>query len=561
MANNNYIPQVDYTSRDYSAIRRDLINLIQFYNPAWTNRDASDFGMTLIELFSYLGDILNYYVDRSANEAFITTASQRDSVLQIAKLLSYIPTDSTAATVTLTFQNSTASPITVPAKTKVTTTNVTSSTSVAVIFETDSAVTVPAKSAGVNGSATVTATQGETQTESIGPSDGGPDQRFALSQYPVISGSISISINGVAYNNVQYLIDYNSNDPVFTTYTEASGITYIKFGDNISGRIPPTGASISVTYRTGGGVSGNAAANTIQYMKTVISGITVNNQAAATGGADPESTDSIRLNAPLSVRSLNRAVSLRDYAALCLNVGGVAKASSVADVYTSVTIYIAPFGDRGVLPDNVTPTTAFGTLTAAIRNYLADKAPANTTVSLLPPSYVTVDMTINLTILPQYKQSLVQTAVRTALYDLLNIDNVTFADRITLSDIMTVINSVPGVAYPQVLLLVRTDKKQQYTITNKALTSSVATLTTSATHNMTVGQTVQVSGVGSPFDGTYIITAVTGTTFSYAVAYTNVASSAASGTSLILTTTDIVCDVNEIPEMGSLTLSSTGGIV
>ena len=163
MANNNYIPQVDYTSRDYSAIRRDLINLIQFYNPAWTNRDASDFGMTLIELFSYLGDILNYYVDRSANEAFITTASQRDSVLQIAKLLSYIPTDSTAATVTLTFQNSTASPITVPAKTKVTTTNVTSSTSVAVIFETDSAVTVPAKSAGVNGSATVTATQGETQ--------------------------------------------------------------------------------------------------------------------------------------------------------------------------------------------------------------------------------------------------------------------------------------------------------------------------------------------------------------------------------------------------------------
>ena len=114
MADNNYIPTVDYTSRDYASIRQDLINIIPTFAPNWTNRDPADFGMTLLELFSYIGDILNYYIDRSANEAFITTASQRENVLSLARVLGYTPTDNTAATVTLTFKNSTASPITVP---------------------------------------------------------------------------------------------------------------------------------------------------------------------------------------------------------------------------------------------------------------------------------------------------------------------------------------------------------------------------------------------------------------------------------------------------------------
>ena len=54
----NYIPQVDYTSRDFAAIRQDLIDLIPFYAPLWTNRDPADFGMVLIEAFAYVGDLL-----------------------------------------------------------------------------------------------------------------------------------------------------------------------------------------------------------------------------------------------------------------------------------------------------------------------------------------------------------------------------------------------------------------------------------------------------------------------------------------------------------------------
>ena len=66
-------------------------------------------------------------------------------------------------------------------------------------------------------------------------------------------------------------------------------------------------------------------------------------------------------------------------------------------------------------------------------------------------------------------------------------------------------------------------------ISNKALTSNVATLTTSAAHNFCTGMEVTVSGVDATFNGTYTITAVpTSTTFTYAKTASNVASTAVS---------------------------------
>jgi hypothetical protein len=65
-------------------------------------------------------------------------------------------------------------------------------------------------------------------------------------------------------------------------------------------------------------------------------------------------------------------------------------------------------------------------------------------------------------------------------------------------------------------------------ITNKALTSNVATLTSTA-HTFAVGMQVVVTGVDATFDGEYRITAVTTDTFSYAKTATNVASQAATG--------------------------------
>jgi Baseplate J-like protein len=588
MASNNYVPSVDYTSRDYSAILTDMTNLIPIFSPTWTNRDPADFGMTLLELFAYMGDILNYYIDRTANEALITSATQRQTVLQIANLIGYAPTNSTASTVTLTFQNSTASSITLPALTQVATSLISNGTTTQVVFETNSALTVPAKSGATNGSATVVATQGQTvSNEIIGVSDGTPSQTYALSNTSVINGTVNVTINGVAYQSVQYLIDSNGYDPVFSTNTDADGITYVTFGDSVSGRVPPNGAQIYATYRVGGGVIGNVASNTIKYVinvpsGTIPAGLTVSNQdivvsgdGAATGGADAESTDSIRINAPKSIRAINRAVSLSDYSYIAVQASGVAKAIATADVYTSVTLYLAPAGDPGVASDNVTPTSVFNNLTPKVLSSLIDKAPANTTITFQPPKYVGAYLVVNITVAPQYKQSSVVSNVTSAINNLFYIDNVIFNDTIAVSDVYQTISSVDGVAYQQIQKMVRADQDQTFTITNKALASNVATLTTSVTHNLSVGQTASVTGVDSTFNGTFVVTASTSNTFSYVLVANNVSSTSATGSVTALVVKDIVCGTNEIPTLyelgttaspsatgvGSVVINATGGIL
>ena len=568
----NYIPQIDYTSRDYSSIREDLVDLIQYFAPEWTNRDPADFGMTILEAVAFMGDNLHYYIDRAANEGFITTASQRDNVLQLARLLGYQATDNTASTVTLTFQNSTASAITVPALTQVATSNIVSSSSQQIIFETNSAVTVPAKASG--GTITVKATQGVTvgvnPVEIIGTSTGEVNQVFQLAKSPVIDGSVKITVGAVTYTQVPYLIDYNNSDPVFSTYTNSENTTFVVFGDNISGRVPPVNSQITAVYRIGGGAIGNVGANTISYILTNgASGLTVKNQyidasdsGAASGGADRESTDAIRVNAPSSVRSLDRAVATADYAALAVK-GGASKAVAVSDVYTSVTIYMAPFGDKGVTSDGVTASTTFNNLKAVIDEFLVDKIPANTSVTYQPPSYVDTYITATITCLPQYKQSIIQANVTAALDTLFNIDNVVFADRITTSDVMSTINSIEGVAYVELEKMVRADEDITKVVDQKTLSAQgLATLRTTTTHGLKIGDIVKVTGVDNDFNGVYAVTTIPSTTtFTYTAIGTAVnATTVVGGAVTLLKVGAIVCDLNEIPQKKTWTLTLSGGI-
>lgn len=83
-------------------------------------------------------------------------------------------------------------------------------------------------------------------------------------------------------------------------------------------------------------------------------------------------------------------------------------------------------------------------------------------------------------------------------------------------------------------LLGKTETAQStLSITNKALTSNVATITTSAAHNFVVGQSVSIvlDTADAAFDGVRVVaTTPTSTTFTFASVNTNVSSAAATGT-------------------------------
>src|SRR5690348_11735864 len=110
---------IDYTSKDWSAFVSSMLQYASVIMPEWDTSSEGDFGVMLVELFAYLGDILSFYGDRLTQEAYLPTATQRLSILNLARLLGYIPTNGSPATGTVTFQNTTTNQITVPAGTQI----------------------------------------------------------------------------------------------------------------------------------------------------------------------------------------------------------------------------------------------------------------------------------------------------------------------------------------------------------------------------------------------------------------------------------------------------------
>lgn len=447
---------IDYSSRDYIAIYNDLIRQIPNFLPEWTSRSSSDFGIVLLELYAYVGDILSYYIDRISNEAFLSTAVQRASVLAISSMLDYRPRSAAPSTVLLQFTITIGSGSqTVPKGTQVQT----SGTSLLppVVFETDEDLIIPGNSVATpQYSGTVTATQGQTiSNESVGTSNGQINQQFKLLGSPVIDGSIQIFVNETGtpalWRFVDHILDAGSLDTVYSTWTDSNDIVHIVFGDNVNGRAPNSGATITATYRVGGGASTNVGANTINILiQNLTYVVNVTNPSGASGGDDVESLDSIRMNAPKAIATLNRAVTLDDYAVLALKVPGVLHASAAASVYTNILLYLCPVGGG-------TPTTD---LADRVQDYLSTRKMINATITIQDPVYIDVNVTVEINVLPQYNRTQIQQNVSNAIIELFTLNDVDFAKRITLSSIYHAINKTEGVDYGTVTMLARADGPQ-----------------------------------------------------------------------------------------------------
>ena len=103
--------EVNYLGRDFANIRNNLIEFAKSYFPNQYNdfNEASP-GMMFVEMASYVGDVLNYYVDNQFRETLLQHAEERKNIYEIAQSFGYKPKLSCPATVKLTFT------IDVPAK-------------------------------------------------------------------------------------------------------------------------------------------------------------------------------------------------------------------------------------------------------------------------------------------------------------------------------------------------------------------------------------------------------------------------------------------------------------
>jgi hypothetical protein len=458
------VPAIDYTSRDYEGFKSSLLDFASRAFPQWVPSSEGDFGVLLVELFSYLGDSLSYYGDRLQQESFLPTATQRMSLLQISDLLGYSPSNGVPATGTVTFQTSNPGPaVLVPAGTQVVTDYIESIDS-PITYETDTDVTVPTN----GGTATVSVTQGVTRTQvNVGTSSGLPVQEFRLPDVPVIGGTVRVYLDNVdtltEWTYIDYIVDADPSDRVFSTYLDDSGATWIRFGDNINGAIPTTNLTIYATYRVGGGVVGNVNAGVVNAIAdSTLPGVTLSQDSsgnaissAMSGGADPETNDQIRANAPRIFRTQDRCVTLADFSDLALTTPGIVRANSLASTYTSISVFV--IGSDGGTPSATTLQN--------VQSTLQGKALAGTTVTVSGPTTVQVNVgnastPITVECWPRYSRASVLYDVQQALKTMLSFANVDFGMRLTLSDFYKTILAVDGVRYVDIPMIARADAAQ-----------------------------------------------------------------------------------------------------
>jgi hypothetical protein len=326
----------DYTSRDFASVKADLIGRARSSLPEWVSNTTPDFAMLLVDLWSYIADVQNYYIDRAHTEAFLDTATQSSSVRALARMMGYVPNVRTSSSATLTISNSSSATIEILAGTLFQV-PATSSKS-AVYFTSRSSVSPLA-----GGSATITLDEGRQVTETLTTNfTGDAGSAFLLTEQKVVPASLSVTVGTTTYTHTQRIFDVGANVPAFTSLTDSSDNTRIVLGNGINGRIPPAGSTIKVTYRVGQGPLGNVAANTITVMDSPVLHLAISSSTAASGGSDPETMVSIKKNAPALRNVQDRAVTLADYKTLMKGFAGVTKAVALSSVSSgAVTVKYA----------------------------------------------------------------------------------------------------------------------------------------------------------------------------------------------------------------------------
>jgi hypothetical protein len=297
------------------------------------------------------------------------------------------------------------------------------------------------------------ATNGQSTAEILGNGSAAtPNQSFTLKQSPLTfvqaptptgrQSTLQVTANGVTWTEVPSLYAQAPTAQVFSTLNQTGGVTRVLFGDGVEGSTLPTGQNnIQATYRVGLGVAGNVAACSITTLIDRPLGVSgVINPLAATGGQDAQSVDDIRADAPLSVLTLGRAVSITDYQNYAATFAGIEKAYAIwipSGPGRGVFLTLAAAGGVALPPGN--PTLA-GLITS-LQNYGNPLIPINAATFLETLFSVQADLAYD----PAYDQTAVQAAVLAALSDNYSFATRTFGQGVSSDEIAAFIQAIPGV--------------------------------------------------------------------------------------------------------------------
>jgi Baseplate J-like protein len=294
-------------------------------------------------------------------------------------------------------------------------------------------------------------THGETKEVAIGGGD--PTQRFqefVLKHSPLtyvpggtVSGAkstLQVAVDGIRWEEKESFEDRSNYDRAFVTRMSDDGKTTVIFGDGRTGRLPPAGQeNVKAKYRVGIGSEGLLKADQLSLLMTRPLGVRgVTNPLKTSGAEDPESLYNARKNAPRTVLTMDRVVSLEDYKNFAQGFAGVGKATSYGvRIAGNYVVLVAVSAEKGEELD----TDLRNRLVEAIESY-KDPA-AQFTVRSFQPRAFNIEAKIMVSNRKEFED--VKAVVENALKDSFSFDSRDFGQAVTVSEVMSVIQGVEGV--------------------------------------------------------------------------------------------------------------------
>lgn len=302
---------------DFDAIKSNIKTFLKAQS-TFADYDFEGAGLSvLLDILAYNTHYNALYTNLAVNESFLDSASKRSSVVSRAKEIGYVPHSATGATATVNIvvSSTSSSPatLTLPAYSSFSSTidgvNYT-------FYNTEAIVT------SLSGSTyTFTGVQikeGTPLTFKYTVADGVqyilPNANVDLSTLKVRVQDNASSSNFETFVNQEEIINLDGTSQVYFVKEIEGQLYELEFGNDTIGKALVSGNVVNLTYMTTNKTDGNGARLFTYTGSTLLGGtVAITTTTPAVGGADIESIDSVRYNAPRSYASQNRAVTVEDY--------------------------------------------------------------------------------------------------------------------------------------------------------------------------------------------------------------------------------------------------------
>ena len=321
--------KLQITDLEFDTIKSNLKSYLSAQSQ-FADYDFDGSGMSvLLDMLAYNTHYTGYYANMLGNEMFMDSSSLRESVISHAKHLNVFPTSVKSPTAKLNFTftpTGTPTSLTIAKDTKFTS----SVNGISYTFVTNTTTSVPRSTTGTYTATAVEVKEGKILSKSYTVNSADETQRFIIPNANVDTTTLAVTVqNSSSDSTVSTYTDGNAvevttikgTDKVYFLQEVESQKYEITFGDGAIGKQLSDGNIVFIEYIVTSGTLSNKASAFVASGS--VAGLTSANyvltlNTAATGGADIQTTESLKFQAPKLYQAQKRATTTGDYKAMLL---------------------------------------------------------------------------------------------------------------------------------------------------------------------------------------------------------------------------------------------------